>query len=390
MTQKRRAFDTNFKMTVVRMIKDQGLSVGQVCQDMNLGETAVRRWLKQAEAEQAGQSGIGKPLTAEQQRIRQLEAENRQLRMDNDILKKAFGLLCPRTEMSYRLVQQLQQKAVPIHHSFRVLAVSRAGYYAARQRALRPRPVCATAIRLRSAFEASGRCYGSRRLQGALNDLGLRVGLYRVRSLMRAHQLKPVWKRKFVHTTDSKHNLPVFDNVLNRQFTPAAANQAWVSDITYIRTGNGWMYLAAVLDLFSRKVVGWAMAPSMPAELACTALQMALCQRRPSPGLIVHSDRGSQYASQEYRNLLGRHGLVGSMSRKGNCWDNAVMERFFLNLKMERVWRRDYANHQEAINDVTDYIVGFYNSQRLHSTLGYRSPNVYEREMALEQPIFSV
>jgi len=289
--------------------------------------------------------------------------------------------------MNYRLVQQLQQKAVPVQHSCRVLAVSRAGYYAARQRARRPRPVCATSVRLQSLFEASGRCYGSRRLQGALTTQGIRIGRYRVRSLMRVHQLKPVWKRKFVHTTDSKHALPVFDNVLNRQFTPAAANQAWVADITYIRTRSGWLYLAAVLDLYSRKVVGWAMAPNMPAELVCSALQMALCQRQPAPGLIVHSDRGSQYASQDYRELLDRYGLQGSMSRKGNCWDNGVMGRFFLNLKMERVWRRDYANHQEAINDVTDYIVGFYNSQRLHSTLGYLPPNVFEQKMADQQPI---
>jgi putative transposase len=285
--------------------------------------------------------------------------------------------------MNYRLVQQLQQKAIPVQHSCRVLAVSRAGYYAAQRRARRPAAVCETSLRLQSEFEASGRCYGSRRLQGALNGLGIRIGRYRVRRLMRDHQLKPVWKRKFVHTTDSKHNLPVFENVLDRQFTPVAANQAWVADITYIRTGSGWLYLAAVLDLYSRKVIGWAMAPSMPAELLCTALQMAICQRQPPPGLIVHSDRGSQYASQAYRDLLDRHRLIGSMSRKGNCWDNAVMERFFLNLKMERVWRRDYANHQEAICDITDYIVGFYNSQRLHSTLGYRPPNAFEREMAV-------
>jgi transposase InsO family protein len=289
--------------------------------------------------------------------------------------------------MNYRLVRQLQEKVIPVQQSCRVLAVSRSGYYAAGQREKRPPAVCATTAHLKSVFAASGRSYGSRRLCLDLKRQGIRIGRYRVRSLMRAHQLKPVWKRKFIHTTDSKHSLPVFDNVLDRQFTPAAANQAWVSDITYIRTGSGWLYLAAVLDLYSRKVVGWAMAPTMPAELVCTALQMAICQRQPAPGLLVHSDRGSQYASQDYRTLLDRHGLIGSMSRKGNCWDNAVMERFFLNLKMERVWQRDYANHQEAIHDVTDYIVGFYNSQRLHSTLGYRSPNVYEREMTVKQPI---
>ena len=204
---------------------------------------------------------------------------------------------------------------------------------------------------------------------------------------MRKHALKPVWKSKFTATTDSKHSLPVYDNLLNRRFQPGQPNQAWVSDITYIRTRSGWLYLAAVLDLHSRKLVGWAMAPNMPADLVCTALHLAICQRAPAPGLVVHSDRGSQYASEEHRGLLAKHGLVGSMSRKGNCWDNAVMERFFLNLKMERVWQRDYANHQEAINDITDYIVNFYNNKRLHSTLGYLSPNAYEQKLAEIPPI---
>lgn len=150
------------------------------------------------------------------------------------------------------------------------------------------------------------------------------------------------------NTTDSHHALPVYENVLDRQFEQRGANRAWVSDITYIRTLSGWLYLAVVLDLYSRKIVGWTMAPNMPAELVCTALQIAIAQRRPPPGLIVHSDRGSQYASHEYRELLARHGLQGSMSRKGNCWDNAVIERFFLNLKMERVWRRQYAKRHPA------------------------------------------
>ena len=164
-------------------------------------------------------------------------------------------------------------------------------------------------------------------------------------------------------------------------------NRAWVTDITYVRTRSGWLYLAAVMDLFSRKIVGWAMAPGMPAERVCAALRMAIAQRRPAAGLVVHSDRGSQYASDAYRTLLARHGFRASMSRKGNCWDNAVMERFFLNLKMERVWQRDYANHGEATRDITDYIVGFYNDERLHSKLGYLSPNAYERATATKHPI---
>lgn len=202
------------------------------------------------------------------------------------------------------------------------------------------------------------------------------------------HRIRTVWKRKFVHTSDSKHDLPIAENLLNRQFQPARPNTAWVADITYIRTRSGWLYLAAVLDLYSRKIVGWAMASNMAAELVCAALQMAITQRNPAAGLIVHSDRGSQYASEKYQSLLSKHGLRCSMSSKGNCWDNAVMERFFLNLKMERVWRQDYANHAEASNDVTDYIVAFYNSVRLHPTLGNLPPNAYEQKMADEkQPI---
>jgi transposase InsO family protein len=204
---------------------------------------------------------------------------------------------------------------------------------------------------------------------------------------MRINGIRPVWKRKFIHTTDSRHTLPIADNVLDRQFNPGAANVSWVSDITYVRTRSGWLYLAAVMDLYSRKIVGWAMAPSMPAEIACAALQMAITQRNPAPGLIVHSDRGSQYASDTHRALLARYGLRASMSRKANCWDNAVMERFFLNLKMERVWQRDYANHAEATRDVADYIVAFYNSVRLHSTLGYLPPNAYELKSAAKSPI---
>ena len=204
---------------------------------------------------------------------------------------------------------------------------------------------------------------------------------------MRQAGLKPVWKRKFIHTTDSKHNLPIAANILDRQFNPVAPNIAWVGDITYIRTGSGWLYLAIVLDLFSRKVVGWAMAPSMPAELVCAALHMAIQQRQPAPGLIVHSDRGSQYACGQYQALLAKHGFVCSMSRKGNCWDNAVAERFFLNLKMERVWQREYANQMEAQTDITAYIVGFYNCSRIHSVLGNLSPSVFERNRAAKKPI---
>jgi len=289
--------------------------------------------------------------------------------------------------MKYQCVTQLQQKAAGVTSRCRLLKVSRSGYYAARRRAIQPFKVCLVTTHLQAAFAASGRSYGSRRLRVALHNRGMEVGRHRIRKLMLIHGIRPVWKRKFIHTTDSRHALPIAQNVLDRQFDPAAANLTWVADITYIRTRSGWLYLAAVMDLYSRKIVGWAMAPDMPADLVCSALQIAITQRNPPAGLIVHSDRGSQYASDAHRALLHRYGLLASMSRKGNCWDNAVMERFFLNLKMERVWQRDYANRAEAIRDVIEYIIGFYNNVRLHSTLGYLPPNAFELKSAAKLPI---
>jgi len=198
--------------------------------------------------------------------------------------------------MSYQLIEDLQQKAVTVSQACRTLEVSRSGYYAAAKRRSTAPVMCAASVHLKAAFAASGRTYGSRRLRTALHMSGVTMGRHRVRSLMRANGLRSVWKRKFVHTTDSKHTMPVSANVLARQFEQPLPNQAWVSDITYIRTRSGWLYLAAVLDLYSRKIVGWAMAPEMPATLVCTALQMAIVQRNPTAGLVVHSDRGTQGA----------------------------------------------------------------------------------------------
>jgi len=281
--------------------------------------------------------------------------------------------------MICELVDRWQQKA-PVTQVCRLFSISRSGYYAARACQKSP-GVCVATVHLKAAFAASQKSYGSRRLVTALQNKGIKMGRYKVRRLMKQSNIKPVWKKQFISTTDSKHGLPVADNILNRQFNPPIPNQVWTSDITYIRTQTGWLYLAVVMDLFSRKIIGWAMSSSMPAGLVCRALQMAIGQRQPAAGLILHSDQGSQYASDEYQRLLKQHHIIGSMSRKGNCWDNAVMERFFLNLKMERVWQKNYANQAEAIIDITDYIVQFYNCLRLHSTLNYLSPINYEIKM---------
>ena len=195
---------------------------------------------------------------------------------------------------------------------------------------------------------------------------------------MREADVKARYRKKFKVTTNSDHKQPVFDNVLARDFSAAEPDQAYVGDITYIWTREGWLYLAVFIDLFSRRIVGWSMASRMNAKLVTDALNMAIWQRQPKPGLIIHSDRGSQYASNAYRRLLYANGFVGSMSRKGDCWDNAVAESFFASLKKERVqWRSDQTR-TESQRDILDYVVMFYNSRRLHSTLGYISPMGYE------------
>lgn len=287
--------------------------------------------------------------------------------------------------MIYDLVDHWQTKAA-VTQSCRLLGIRRAGYYAAKKRNQQA-VICADSVHLNAVFQGSQRTYGSRRLVAALQAQGIKMGRYKVRSMMKQAGLVPVWKRKFINTTDSQHDLPVAENAVNRHVNPTQPNQVWTSDITYIRTRSGWLYLAVVMDLYSRKIIGWAMAPSMPAELVCRALRMAIHVRKPAAGLIMHSDRGSQYASEAYQNVLKQHAMLCSMSRKGNCWDNAVMERFFLTLKRERTWRQDYANHWEAEKDITHYIVGFYNCLRLHSARGYLPPTIYEQEMAAKKPI---
>ena len=280
--------------------------------------------------------------------------------------------------MKFQVITLFAKKA-PVIRLCELFGVSPAGFYAARKRRRAPVRVSMDEVNVRAAFEVGGRAYGSRRVSEQLALMGCKLGRHRVRTVMATMQLRPQWRRKFVSTTDSKHTMPLAPNLLSRQFNPSAPNLVWVADMTYIRTRRGWMYLAAVMDLFSRKIVGWATAPNMPSSLVCEALQMAIKARKPAPGLIMHSDRGGQYASKDHTVILAKHGMLASMSRKGDCWDNAVMERFFLNLKMERVWQQDYANLTEARSDVADYISCFYNDKRLHSTLNYRSPNAYEK-----------
>lgn len=264
-----------------------------------------------------------------------------------------------------------------------LLGITRHGYYSyqQRQRNKPDDPAHQELIEwVKKIAEASQYCYGSRRMKHALNALGYPVGRRRTQSLMKEAQVFVRYRKKYKVTTKSNHKQPVYENVLNRQFDVKKANKAYVSDITYVWTQEGWLYLAVVMDLFSRKIVGWSMGSRMKATLVCDALNMAIWQRKPSSGLVVHSDRGTQYASYQYRNLLTSKGYIGSMSKKGDCWDNSVIESFFGSLKQERVQWRNYQTRWEAQQDILNYITMFYNSHRLHSYLGYVSPSQFEKQ----------
>ena len=235
---------------------------------------------------------------------------------------------------------------------------------------------------IKEIAESSRHSYGYRRMKKALNVLGYPVTRGKTKKLMKEAGVRVRSRKKYKVTTNSNHKQPVFDNVLDRNFDVLKPDTAYVQDITYIWTQEGWLYLAVVIDLFSRKVVGWSMGSRMKAQLVCDALKMAIWQRKPTEGLIVHSDRGSQYASKVYRKLLKEHECVGSMSRLGNCWDNAVAESFFGSLKQERVQWTNYQTRYEAQQDILEYISMFYNASRLHSYLGYKSPSQFECEAA--------
>lgn len=216
--------------------------------------------------------------------------------------------------------------------------------------------------------------YGSPRITAELKSRGIPVSLERVKRLMRQHNLRAKHKRRYKATTDSRHTMPVAPNLLNRQFQTSAPDVVWTADITYIPTREGWLYLAVVMDLYTRMIVGWSMDSRMTKELVMNALRMARFRRKPKPGVLHHSDRGSQYCSGDYQALLAECGMVASMSRKGSCWDNAPMESFFNSLKNERVFHEDYETRMQARQDLFDYIEVFYNRKRRHSALHYRSP----------------
>ena len=285
--------------------------------------------------------------------------------------------------MRFELIDQAK-KDFPVQRLCKVLDVSPSGYFAwkARPGCRRQRDDMVLLAHVRSAFALSNETYGSPRMVHELRDNGLLIGRRRVARLMRENNMKARQKRRFKRTTDSLHAFPVAPNLIDQDFAATGPNQKWGADISYVWTREGWLYLAVVIDLFARRVVGWATSDRLHKELALSALHRAITVRRPPPGLIHHADRGSQYCSNDYQTELRRHKILISMSGKGNCYDNAMVETFFKTLKAELVWRTVFLTRADAKAAIGRYIDGFYNPIRRHSALDFISPLQFERQAA--------
>ena len=281
--------------------------------------------------------------------------------------------------MSFALIDAKKATAT-VATACSALGVSVSGFYSwkGRTASLRQRDDMVLLAHIRSEFETSRETYGSPRMHAELKESGFAMGRHRVARLMSKNGLKARQKTRFKKTTDSDHGGPVATNVLDQNFAADAPDEKWGVDISYVWTMEGWLYLAIVVDLFSRRIVGWAMSDRMKRGLAMDALQRAITLRRPPPGLIHHSDRGSQYCSDDYRRLVAASGFIASMSGRGNCYDNAMVETVFKTIKTELVWRTAFATRDQASNAIGLYIEGFYNPRRRHSSLGYKSPAAFE------------
>lgn len=286
--------------------------------------------------------------------------------------------------MRFRFIED-RRADYPVRLMCDVLEVSPAGYYAWRSRPQSRRTAANRELLddIQQVHRDNHGRYGSPRIHEELKAQGHGASRGRIERLMRHHGIRAIMARpRRVRTTDSRHDLPIAPNLLDRNFIAAAPNRIWLADITYVETDQGWLYLATVMDLYSRKIVGWAMEDHLRTDLPLAALKMAIAAQRPGPGLIHHSDRGVQYASADYRKMLQSAGFRASMSRKGNCYDNAPMESFFHTLKTELVHHRHYATREEARRDIFAYIEGFYNRIRRHSAIGYISPIAMELKAA--------
>ncbi|MGV2312110.1 IS3-like element IS222 family transposase [Pseudomonas aeruginosa] len=380
MSKQRRTFSAEFKREAAALVLDQGYSHIDACRSLGVVDSALRRWVKQLEAERQGVTPKSKALTPEQQKIQELEARINRLEREKAILKKGYRSLDVGRTRSYALIDQLsEQESVEVVCS--AFDVARSCYYVHR---LRRRRVDARRVALRSQvnqlFSQSRGSAGSRSILGMLREEGVTIGRFRVRRLMRELGLvsKQPGSHAYKQATVERPDIP---NRLNREFATEHPNQVWCSDITYVWAQGRWHYLAAVLDLHTRRVIGWAFSAKPDAELVIKALDMAYEQRGKPQQVLFHSDQGSQYASRLFRQRLWRYRMQQSMSRRGNCWDNSPMERLFRSLKSEWVPSTGYLTAQEAQRDISHYLMHRYNWIRPHQFNDGLPPAVAEEKL---------
>ncbi|HCT6676503.1 TPA: IS3 family transposase, partial [Pseudomonas aeruginosa] len=380
MSKQRRTFSAEFKREAAALVLDQGYSYIDACRSLGVVDSALRRWVKQLEAERQGVTPKSKALTPEQQKIQELEARINRLEREKAIFKKGYRSLDVGRTRSYALIDQLsEQESVEVVCS--AFDVARSCYYVHR---LRRRRVDARRVALRSQvnqlFSQSRGSAGSRSILGMLREEGVTIGRFRVRRLMRELGLvsKQPGSHAYKQATVERPDIP---NRLNREFATEHPNQVWCGDITYVWAQGRWHYLAAVLDLHTRRVIGWAFSAKPDAELVIKALDMAYEQRGKPQQVLFHSDQGSQYASRLFRQRLWRYRMQQSMSRRGNCWDNSAMERLFRSLKSEWVPSTGYLTAQEAQRDISHYLMHRYNWIRPHQFNDGLPPAVAEEKL---------
>ncbi|HDY6049895.1 TPA: IS3 family transposase, partial [Pseudomonas aeruginosa] len=380
MSKQRRTFSAEFKREAAALVLDQGYSYIDACRSLGVVDSALRRWVNQLEAERQGVTPKSKALTPEQQKIQELEARINRLEREKAIFKKGYRSLDVGRTRSYALIDQLsEQESVEVVCS--AFDVARSCYYVHR---LRRRRVDARRVALRSQvnqlFSQSRGSAGSRSILGMLREEGVTIGRFRVRRLMRELGLvsKQPGSHAYKQATVERPDIP---NRLNREFATEHPNQVWCGDITYVWAQGRWHYLAAVLDLHTRRVIGWAFSAKPDAELVIKALDMAYEQRGKPQQVLFHSDQGSQYASRLFRQRLWRYRMQQSMSRRGNCWDNSAMERLFRSLKSEWVPSTGYLTAQEAQRDISHYLMHRYNWIRPHQFNDGLPPAVAEEKL---------
>ncbi|MGP2666667.1 IS3 family transposase [Serratia nevei] len=370
-------FTPEFKEEAVRQITERGYSVAEVSERLGVSAHSLYKWLRAIKPDTSEQHA--RDLLEAKSEILKLRAQLKRTEEERDILKKGRAVLCKGARLKYRFINE-HRTVWGVMTMCRVLHVARAGFYARLHNPVSARDKDNQRLLtlIRDSYSLSGGVYGYRRVHGDLNEIGETCGKNRVGRLMQLNRIKAVRGYKAPRRIAGRPSV-VAPNRVQRQFTVVRANQVWVTDITYIRTWQGWLYLAVVIDLFARNVVGWSMKPTLSRELALDALMMAVWRRRPGSEVIVHSDQGCQYGSDDWQRFCRANNLAPSMSRRGNCWDNAVAESFFSSLKKERIRKRIYKTRDLARADIFDYIEVFYNRARRHSHLGGVSPEAFER-----------